>query len=399
MTQTPLPPSEPHEREAGRHRPLHDLAQLRRSVTDRRVAGVAGGLGRHLDIDPTIVRVVLVVLCFFGGAGFLLYVVAWLLVPDDGRDAGRIRTTPSTRSAVLVGTGVAAGLLLLSHSWRGFGLPWPLLVVGAGVLVYLAVSNGPQPGSGSPGTGQDSAPPVPPPTAPAPGGRSADPSATPPWLPPVPAAAAVREPPRRKRGPRLFGPTLAVVAVVLGALGIVDATGGDVAPAAYAALALAIVGAVLVLGSVLGRPGGLILLGVVALLSLSVTTAVSGGRGFDDHGPDRLHVTPASAAGVRDFYFVPAGRAVVDLSRVGDPAALAGRTIEVGARAGEIELVLPPGVTSRVRAEVTGPGQIDLPGRLAGGIGVTLHDDLGSGPGTVTIRTHLFAGHIDVRNP
>ena len=62
---------------------MRDLTRLRRSSTDKHVAGVAGGLGRHLDIDPIIVRVAFVVLAFFGGAGVLAYGALWLLVPDD----------------------------------------------------------------------------------------------------------------------------------------------------------------------------------------------------------------------------------------------------------------------------------------------------------------------------
>ena len=62
---------------------MRDLTRLRRSTTDKHVAGVAGGLGRHLDIDPIIIRVAFVVLTFFGGAGVLAYGALWLLVPDD----------------------------------------------------------------------------------------------------------------------------------------------------------------------------------------------------------------------------------------------------------------------------------------------------------------------------
>ena len=51
---------------------IRDLARIRRSRSQRRVAGVAGGLGRHLDIDPVILRVAFVVLFFFGGVGLLL---------------------------------------------------------------------------------------------------------------------------------------------------------------------------------------------------------------------------------------------------------------------------------------------------------------------------------------
>src|SRR3982751_2083610 len=62
---------------------IRDLARIRRSRANRRVAGVAGGLGRHLDIDPVILRVAFVVLVFFGGAGVIAYGLCWLLVPED----------------------------------------------------------------------------------------------------------------------------------------------------------------------------------------------------------------------------------------------------------------------------------------------------------------------------
>ena len=48
---------------------VSDLGRLRRTVRDRHIAGVAGGLARHLDVDPIIVRVAFVVAAFFGGAG------------------------------------------------------------------------------------------------------------------------------------------------------------------------------------------------------------------------------------------------------------------------------------------------------------------------------------------
>jgi hypothetical protein len=60
-------------------------------------------------------------------------------------------------------------------------------------------------------------------------------------------------------------------------------------------------------------------------------------------------------------------------------------------------VILPAGVVTHVDAEVSGPGQIDLPGHLSGGLGNTITETLGTGPGTFSIRAHLFAGHIDVR--
>jgi phage shock protein PspC (stress-responsive transcriptional regulator) len=59
---------------------------LRRPVEGRIVAGVAAGLARHFDLDVTLVRLGIAVLTVLGGAGIPLYIAAWLLIPEDGRD-------------------------------------------------------------------------------------------------------------------------------------------------------------------------------------------------------------------------------------------------------------------------------------------------------------------------
>ncbi len=61
--------------------------ELCRPVDDRMLAGVASGLARYLGVDVTIVRVVLAVLVFFGGAGVPIYLAGWLLIPEEGADA------------------------------------------------------------------------------------------------------------------------------------------------------------------------------------------------------------------------------------------------------------------------------------------------------------------------
>jgi phage shock protein PspC (stress-responsive transcriptional regulator) len=50
------------------------------------LAGVAAGIAEHLDLDVTLVRIVLVVLAFVGGLAVPLYLAAWLLIPDEGAD-------------------------------------------------------------------------------------------------------------------------------------------------------------------------------------------------------------------------------------------------------------------------------------------------------------------------
>ncbi|MBQ7550575.1 MAG: PspC domain-containing protein [Bacteroidales bacterium] len=53
-----------------------------RSSTDKKIAGVCGGLGEYLDIDPTIIRIIFLVALLCCGSGFLIYLVIWLAAPE-----------------------------------------------------------------------------------------------------------------------------------------------------------------------------------------------------------------------------------------------------------------------------------------------------------------------------
>ena len=386
---------------------LRSYEQLRRSVTDRKIAGVAGGLGRHLNIDPTVLRVLFVVLCFFGGAGFVAYGVAWLLVPEEGKTDGIIAMNENTRNGVLIVGGVVAALLLVGDSWGGIGFPWPVFLVGVGVLIYLAfrgrapraVEQTPPPasyyGPEAPATDQPSGDTT---TYSASSGIGYDEQPpAPPWVPAPPVAPY--QPPRPKSGPKLFGITLALVAVALGALGLYDVAGGSVVDSAYPALALTVVGVMLVVGAWVGRAGGLIFLGIVATFALAVTSVLGTFKAMDLRDGQRIHEAPVSAEQVHNSYEVRQGQVSVDLSRVRDPQALDGRVIHVGGTAAEVLVVLPRGVESDVTAGIDGPGQIDLPDRHSGGINTNLAGVYGTGSSTVTIDTHLAVGHIEVRNP
>jgi len=60
--------------------------RLRRSVDDRKLGGIAGGLATFFDLDVAHVRIALVVLAIIGGAGLPLYLAAWVLIPEEGSD-------------------------------------------------------------------------------------------------------------------------------------------------------------------------------------------------------------------------------------------------------------------------------------------------------------------------
>lgn len=57
--------------------------RLYRSRFDKVIAGVAGGLAKHFNMDPTLVRVLFVVLAFAGAGGILIYIILWIAVPED----------------------------------------------------------------------------------------------------------------------------------------------------------------------------------------------------------------------------------------------------------------------------------------------------------------------------
>jgi phage shock protein PspC (stress-responsive transcriptional regulator) len=63
---------------------------LRRSPTNRQIAGVIGGLAEYVRVDPTLLRVVYVVVSILSAAfpGILVYVLLWILIPQAENGAG-----------------------------------------------------------------------------------------------------------------------------------------------------------------------------------------------------------------------------------------------------------------------------------------------------------------------
>lgn len=55
--------------------------RLQRSRTEKMVGGVCGGLAEYFKVDPTIVRILWVLISLLGGAGILLYIILWVIMP------------------------------------------------------------------------------------------------------------------------------------------------------------------------------------------------------------------------------------------------------------------------------------------------------------------------------
>jgi phage shock protein PspC (stress-responsive transcriptional regulator) len=134
-----------HDRTAGQGAPSGDwwTRRPRRSVNDRKIAGVAGGLGRRFGVDPVLLRVGFVILALFG-LGVFLYLLSWLLLPADGDEVSAAEALigkgeSSTSPVLTVGLAIGAAI---SFGWMPFwgGLPiFPLVI--AGVITVIVLRN------------------------------------------------------------------------------------------------------------------------------------------------------------------------------------------------------------------------------------------------------------------
>jgi phage shock protein C len=124
--------------------------RIYRSRTDRILGGVAGGLAKYLGVDPVLIRLAFVAL-LFAGIGVLLYIVAWIIVPEEPADGtepppSRTRNAGDGNTARMVVGGllVAIGTLLLADwvfdtiALSRFVLPVAVIAVGVGLFAYGA---------------------------------------------------------------------------------------------------------------------------------------------------------------------------------------------------------------------------------------------------------------------
>lgn len=70
--------------------------KLARSRKDEKIAGVCGGFAEYLEIDSTLVRVIWLMLAFFGGWGLFAYIIAWIVMPVAPAAAPAPAPVPAT---------------------------------------------------------------------------------------------------------------------------------------------------------------------------------------------------------------------------------------------------------------------------------------------------------------
>lgn len=359
--------------------------RLSRTRDDRMVAGVAGGIAKHFNIDPVIVRIAFVATTFAGGFGVLLYLVGWLLVPEEGESeslgssaTAPLRTIPRWLIAGFLGI-AAVALISDGFDWGNGPFFWSVALIGGGVLLYRMDAAPPKPPAPSAEEGE-------PPT------ELATPDTAAATTTPLPAATMARRRPPKQRS-HLGRYTFATLLLVLGVTAMLQGTGAfSLRAEQYSAFALFVVGGGLLIGTFFGRSRSLIFLGLmivpIAMISTLVRVPLEGGVG------DRTY-KPTSVREVNDVYRLGIGTMTIDLRDLkwGD------QPVEIMASvvAGRLSINVPNNVTVEFDGRV-GAGHIFIFNSNRDGLNASLASTFegSSDGGTVVIDAEVSFGEIYV---
>jgi len=324
--------------------------RLYRSRDERLIGGVCGGLAEYFGIDPLIVRIITVGLVFAGGAGFLAYLAAWLLVPEEDGESvadggnGRLATIAGT---VLLVLAIGTVLPFWNGPFGGWGWGGPLvslICLGLAGLAVWWVASGEHP-----------------------------------------AASGTRDILRRAG----FGVALLAVCGLL-ALGGAWATaaGGGV----IVAVVVIVAGLWLVAGAFLGGARWLIL----PALALALPAGVVSAANLDvDGGVGDREYRPAVASEIRGTYKLGVGHLILDLRDTKLPPG--DRPIHVEIGAGAVSIAVPRNVCVTSKAHL-GAGQVNVFGHGSGGLDVDWRDARQAPAGTtrLIVDGDVGVGVLDV---
>ena len=322
---------------------MQPTRQLTRSRSDRVLGGVCGGIARHWNLDPTLVRIGAVAGILLWGMTAVLYLAALLIIPNapEGAEAPTAEVAdgetgpehPAANTAPLVGrnrTLAAIGvvvlvlvggpiLLGLGFAAAGLLLPFALLVLAGLAVAWLVTGRRPAAGDG-----------------------------------------------RQIARLTLLGLGVLALLCVLACVSFwAAAAGGDEIIAGAVILAgLALV------ASAFSRPARWL---VLPALAVAIPAAFVAAAGIDlDGGLGEKRYRPASAADVRDHYEVGAGSLTVDLRDVDLPAGE--RRVHVDVGMGEAVVLVPEDVCVSTEADL-GMGGVQVFDRDTGGIDVDFDDE------------------------
>ena len=142
--------------------------KLYRSLSNRMIGGVCGGLGAYVNIDPIFVRLLFILLLFGSDFGFILYLLLWIIIPEEGgaygfkddsfsdrvksmgNDIQQAVTQPHPQAGLIMGAGliIVGGILFLDRldlswlNWMDFDILWPILLIVGGIVLLLRKRQG-----------------------------------------------------------------------------------------------------------------------------------------------------------------------------------------------------------------------------------------------------------------
>jgi phage shock protein PspC (stress-responsive transcriptional regulator) len=349
---------------------------------------VASGIADRLGVGPVWIRAAFVVLSFGAGAGLLLYLALWWLLPrEDMPSSGSdefLRTFPHApawagRIVLIIAIGVLA-TQIAPNADRGWSVPLVLgvILMAFGVALFRHdLARGERPRA-------NLSPPV----------VSEPIEAVVPSTEAVPAPPRIRRPRERSRlGVLTAGSAMIAIsaAVLLDGLGAITLDVGR-----FPAIALVVLGIGLLVGAWWGRARGTIVLGVLVLPVALVLSLI--------HLPFGVEVASRTLSPRRDDPFpasqrLLAGELFVDLTRADLDGSSRALAIDLGA--GTVHLIVPRDVTVHLEAEV-GMGFLTVtgyPDRYGVDLvrNVTLHGSPGGG--VLTIRVDQGIGSVDLYRP
>ena len=150
--------------------------KLYRSKKDCVIGGVCGGIAEYFNIDSTLVRLLAVLIFFFGGSGIIAYIIGWIIIPQNpngktednsenkGEIEGKIKkgtdkvnktveenlseewskgNSGKNRNIILGVILIIAGLIFMGTTffpwitWAAWGTFWPVIIIVVGLVIII----------------------------------------------------------------------------------------------------------------------------------------------------------------------------------------------------------------------------------------------------------------------
>ena len=150
--------------------------KLYRSKKDCVIGGVCGGIAEYFDIDPTLVRLLAILIFFFGGSGLIAYIIGWIIIPqnpngnteDNSENKGEIKgkikkgtdkankkaeenlpeggskgKSEKNRNIILGVIFIIAGFVFMVSTffpwitWIAWSTFWPVIIIVVGLVIMI----------------------------------------------------------------------------------------------------------------------------------------------------------------------------------------------------------------------------------------------------------------------